>query len=264
MDHSEMNQLNTNQTIAKNIPDWVIWLLLVLSVFCCLSYVMWSSTESVVGMLFSGIGGLLLGAGIAAWDRRKLSKRIAQEIQEIQRIRRQEIADLQSASIAKIEKLRLQKWFGKMRPALWSKASPEVEVEVKFIFQLLQYLGYEENEMELRTSIPVQEGSKQTSIEADWVVRDERHRALIVLEAKAPHKPLTEDVKEQARSYAFRLGAPVYIITNGLSLQIFHLGVVRDRCVLSCNTSRLRENWEAIQKAASKSNVTSLRGQLGE
>lgn len=203
-----------------------------------------------------------------------------QEIQEIQSVNmakleearmgekqllmkhQQEIQEILSASLAKLEEVRMKKWLAKMRYSPWKEKAPEIEIEVKFVFQLLQYLGYEENEMELRTSVSMQEGSTKTSKEADWVIRDRAGNVLMVVEAKAPNNISLEDAKEQARSYAFWLKAPVYIATNGEQLEIYHRRVIDERCVLSCHISQIGENWEAIKEVASKSSVIAIREKL--
>jgi hypothetical protein len=141
--------------------------------------------------------------------------------------------------------------------------APEVEVEVKFIYPLLRHLGYERDQLELRVPVPMQEGSQKTVRQADWVVQSKTSsESLVVVEAKAPRQPLDDAVAKQARSYALRLEAPVYVTTNGKKLKIYHRGVLRDQCVVSCRTSELSDNWETIEAALHKSAVETLKVEL--
>ncbi len=235
--------------------------------------------------VLAGLLGLVIGAGVvggACWywlrvqtqaSHEALARQAAdlqtreqyhvEELRRLHQAHRSEIRQIKSAGVAQCDMDRRERWFDMLRKAPWRDCAPEVEVEAKFVFQLLRFLGYEEEDMELRTSLPVQEGSKQTTLHADWVVRDALGQALMVIEVKAPSTPLSDAVREQARSYAFRLGAPVYAITNGLALQVYHLGVVNDSLVLTCRSSELRDNWDILENVASEANVTTLRWALG-
>ena len=242
--------------------------------------------ETAMAGILAGLLGLIVGAAVvggACWywlraqaqaEHKALARqtanlqaqeqRHAEELRRLHQAHRSEVRQLKSADAAQCDTVRRERWFDTRRKVPWRDGTPEVEVEAKFVFQLLQFLGYEEEDMELRTSLPVQEGSKQTTLQADWVVRDALGQALMVIEVKAPSTPVSDAVREQARSYAFRLGAPVYTITNGLELQVYHLGVIKDSLVLSCLSSELRDNWDALQKVASEANVTTLRWALGQ
>jgi len=217
----------------------------------------------------------LIFMGIGLWYRERIIKRhwkeardikVAhlKETQDIEAAHRREIQDLTSARIEMVEKMGMERWFQSLASPPWQDDAREVEIEVKFVFPLLKYLGYKESEMSLRVPVLLQEGRRETTLEADWTLRDGSGNTLVVVEAKAPDKQLTEAVRKQACSYAFHLGAPVYITTNGEELRVFHRGVLTDRCIVSCSTSRLGENWEAIQQAAGKSSVRSIKRQLSE
>ena len=215
----------------------------------------------VMGCSVAGATSMCTGLGLCY--RKKVFKHHFQEIEALQSAKIAEIEKLQSAKIVEIEKLRRKRWFHSLARPPWQDNAPEVEIEVKFVFPFLEFLGYRTDEMQLQVAVPLQEGSQPTVLKTDWVLRDANRNALVVVEAKAPCKTLDEAAREQARSYAFRLAAPVYILTNGKQIQIFHLGVVEDRCLISCSTSQLAENWVGIQRAASRTSVLDLRQQLG-
>ena len=93
----------------------------------------------------------------------------------------------------------------------------EIEVEIKFVLPLMMYLGYSLDAMKNRVHATIQAGTQSIDCITDWIIAPEsgnsEHRLLI--EVKAPSKPLNESVLKQAKSYAFTLGIPKYIITNG-------------------------------------------------
>ena len=131
----------------------------------------------------------------------------------------------------------------------------EIEVEVKFIHPLLQFLGYSNNAFQVRVSVNVQMGRQQTRGEADWVIWDtstiseNQRRALVIIEAKEPGQQLNTTAQEQARSYAFGLNAPTYVLTNGRRLQIFRRGIQSDTCIVDCDVNGLSDSWARIEQA---------------
>lgn len=129
----------------------------------------------------------------------------------------------------------------------------ELEVEIKFVYPLLRFLGYEPNTFQVRVPVTVQMGRNQSRGEADWVIWDpaavgERSQAQIVIEAKEPGQSLDSAVQGQARSYAFGLNAPWYVLTNGRQLKIYRRGVQRDTCIVDCNVDDLPETWSEIKQ----------------
>lgn len=123
----------------------------------------------------------------------------------------------------------------------------EFEVEVKFIAPLLDYLGFAPGQVDLRTNVSVQVGRNTATGTADWVLwSTDRSRPLVIVEAKAPGQPLNGAVQSQARSYAFALGAPMFLLTNGSRLQIYRRGVQLDQVVVDCTVEELVDQWAAI------------------
>jgi len=123
----------------------------------------------------------------------------------------------------------------------------EVEVEVKFVYPLLQLLGFRGDEMNLRVPINIQAGRQVVNATADWVVTPRQSRAAsIVVEAKAPQQPLDETVIAQARSYATAIGAPMYIVTNGLELSVYRRGISADTRTFTCTAKELPRRWQAL------------------
>lgn len=126
----------------------------------------------------------------------------------------------------------------------------EVEVEVLFIAPLVDYLGFAADQVDLRVAVSVQVGRQSVTGYADWVLWDPDHsRPLVIVEAKAPGEPLNGAVQSQARSYAFALGAPLFLLTNGSRLQIYRRGVQSDQLVVDCTVEELVEQWPAVVDA---------------
>jgi hypothetical protein len=241
-----------------------VYLSLLLAGICMLGVAEYSAAqEGVPGIILCFIpSGALIGLGIRLWYSAKTRKHHQLELAEIETSHQQALDTLTAAKIGELEELQVKSWLKVLMKPYWRAKVPEVEVETKFVFPLLRYLGYKESNMAMRVPVPMQEGSSKTMREADWVVWDENGNALVVVEVKAPNVSLSETVAKQARSYAFRLGAPAYITTNGKEIEVFHRGIIKDICVLSCATSQLSEKWGAIQSLAGKSNVIALRHQF--
>ncbi len=133
----------------------------------------------------------------------------------------------------------------------WLRTPPntfrnEVEVEVKFIYPLVRFLGYRDEHIALRYWVTVQVGRKQLRAEADWVLF-RNGKPYIVIEAKEPNvDPAKPEVIEQARSYAFALGAPYYLCTNGRTFLLFQRGVEGDRLILRGTAADLLQHWSTL------------------
>jgi hypothetical protein len=147
-------------------------------------------------------------------------------------------AELDQARASALDGLRSQ-WFQGIPGVTFNN---EVEVEVKLIAPLVRFLGYREADYRLRVPIRLQAGRQEVVVEADWVLYREE-RPFVVVEAKAPGEALTDQVLGQARSYAFGLGAPYYMVTNGLQLSLYELGVPGDRLLLGVDLSSLPTAW---------------------
>lgn len=121
----------------------------------------------------------------------------------------------------------------------------EVEVESKLIVPLLIHLGYPLNQWQQRVTVAVPVGRNVTNGEADFVVYHPNGRVALVIEAKAPGVALDEMVQRQARSYAYALNAPHYLLANGQQLQLWQRGVEQDELVVECAAAAgLAAAWE--------------------
>lgn len=139
---------------------------------------------------------------------------------------------------------------------IWLRTLPtltyrnEVEVEAKFIAPLVAHLGFSPSQVDLRVAVAVQVGRDVRNGVADWLLWSPDHTKVVaVVEAKRPKDMLTSAVQSQARSYAFALGAPMFLIANGYRLQIYRRGVEADQCLVDCKVADLVEQWPIISAA---------------
>lgn len=130
----------------------------------------------------------------------------------------------------------------------------ETEVEVKLIYPLLRFLGYGAEDFQVRVPVMVQVGRQQITGEADWVVWNMpagsgARQANLVIEAKGPQQQLTGETQAQARSYAFGLNAPLYMLTNGCRVQVFRREAQFDICLLESELDALASSWKILAQA---------------
>ncbi len=137
----------------------------------------------------------------------------------------------------------LRDWLQELASAEYSN---EIEVEVKFIYPFLRFLGYRNYEMRLRETVTAFFGRQLFTGVVDWTVRSWGSKPILVIEAKSPSVSLDRSVEEQARSYAFVLGAPLYMTTNGRELRIVKRGVEKDKLLIDIPISHLRSQWDAV------------------
>lgn len=125
----------------------------------------------------------------------------------------------------------------------------EVEVEMKVIAPLIYFLGYELRQVSLRVPVVIQAGQQQVEAVADWVLNSaDSNEPLVVIEAKAPREPLNDRVLNQARSYAFALHAPYYLVVNGRELKLYELGTTGDFEIVSCALMELGNHWSELYR----------------
>lgn len=239
----------------SKMPVWARWF--IISVLVILVLHCAASIDPGLYLLVSPV--LMLGE--AFLFRSRLMNCQNEKALETTRLR-EEIDQLRTDRIAELERKHLCSWLGKRKEHIWEINTPEVEMETKFVFPLLRSMGYRDTDMSMRVTVSMQKGRAELRGEADWVVYDDEGNALVVLEAKAPRVALDGSAVEQARSYAIQLEAPVYVVTNGEEIQVFQRGAIRDRCVFTCATRNLEDEWQSIEALASKTKVVAFREEL--
>lgn len=129
------------------------------------------------------------------------------------------------------------------------KYANEIEVEAKFIYPLVKYLGYSDRDISLRRAVRLKMGREATTGEADWVIwtRSNPRKAFLIIEAKSPSQALDATVIEQARSYAFGLNAPFYIATNASQLLLYRRGVEEDSRIIACDSIKYSQVWSTLK-----------------
>lgn len=109
-----------------------------------------------------------------------------------------------------------KKFFDPVRKK-WVPATPEEEVRQQFIQFLLTVKNIPASHLSVEREITVNGLSRRY----DLVVFDEEGKPWMVVECKAPHVKLTQEVMEQAGRYNKALQAPIIGITNGKENRFF-------------------------------------------
>jgi len=198
----------------------------------------------LLAWLFATASAVLL----FAYLKQRRTARVTQEtllgtINRLQSLNR----DLQGDAL---EALR-REWFREIADLAYRN---ETEVEVKLIYPLLRFLGYRAEDFQVRVAVTVQVGRQQITGEADWVVWSTAagsgsRRPHLVIEAKGPEEQLTNEAQAQARSYAFGLNAPLYLLTNGRRIQLFRREAQFDTCLLESELDALPSSWNVLAQA---------------
>lgn len=141
----------------------------------------------------------------------------------------------------------------------------EKEVEHYFIQPIVEELGYAPDACSIDYSLPIHQGSRKRMIRADFVLFDGegkgREHALVVIEAKEPGRKLTADDAGQARSYAFELSVPYYVVTNGNEIRLYQYngGPQPDSLLSTFYRTELRSRWIELAQFLHRSAVVDFR-----
>ena len=132
-------------------------------------------------------------------------------------------------------------------------------MERLLILPLLNSLGYEANDIEAKYPVEFQQGRRGRKPEADfvcfWGPLRNRDTSLLVVEAKRPGKTLP-GAKKQGESYAEKLRAPLLLITNGETFEIWQLQTTQESaCVLNISVSSLAAERGKVEQLLSKAAV---------
>lgn len=136
----------------------------------------------------------------------------------------------------------------------------EADVEHRLVMPLLEALGFERSDIALKVPVAFTRGTKiGRPFEADFVTYSgalhDRDTSLMVVEVKAPNKPI-ENAREQGESYAFQLRAPVLLVTNGGSLQVWQLQVSQESTlVLETEVTSLLAKRAEVERVISKQSL---------
>lgn len=139
-----------------------------------------------------------------------------------------------------------QEWIDKL---YMLKYKNEIEVEIKFVFPLMMYLGYSLDEMRIRIPVTIQAGSQSIDCIADWVItqKSENGEKKTLIEVKSPKVALDYSVRKQAKSYAIALGIPRYVITNGRQIIVFERDVINDIEIMNLYIEEFEQEWNTLK-----------------
>ncbi len=135
----------------------------------------------------------------------------------------------------------------------------EGNVELRLVIPLLHALGYDDDDIDAKFPVVFQEGRLGRKPEADFVCfygpLHNRDTSLLVVEAKNLGEALS-DGKTQGESYAANLRAPLLLLTNGETIEIWQLRATQESaCVLNITVSSLAAERGNIERLLGKAAV---------
>ena len=107
----------------------------------------------------------------------------------------------------------------------WVVMTPEEHVRQVFILYLLNVKGFPLSHLSVEHAVTVN-GMAQRY---DLVVFDDELQPYMVVECKAPHVKLTQQVADQAARYNAVLRAPIVCVTNGVERKLFRIDFENER-----------------------------------
>lgn len=130
-------------------------------------------------------------------------------------------------------------WFQEIQTMTYAS---ELEVESKFVYPMMRFLGYSPNDLRMRVEAVVRVGRADIKGISDWVVYKD-NKPFIVIEAKIPQQGLDDNVQEQARSYCFAMNVQLYVLANGKEAKLYQRGVGFDELAFQSTTADLPMKW---------------------
>jgi type I site-specific restriction endonuclease len=142
----------------------------------------------------------------------------------------------------------------------------EAEVELRLVEPLLRALGYQDDDIARQYPVVFQEGRVGRRPAPDFVcfanLPKNRNTSLLVVEAKKPGEALAPG-KAQGESYARNLLAPVLVLTNGETFEIWQLQATQESIrVLDVPVTSLRAERGRIEQLLGKAALMAYRRSL--
>ncbi len=133
------------------------------------------------------------------------------------------------------------------RRAAWLAHPPThfhnaLEVSVKLLYPLWQFLGYQDNDLRIGEDVQGQIQSQN----ANWIVR-QGGRAHVVALVQAPGQPLDATSLENAQRLAHVLHADYSLLTNGEEILLLHREGETTEEVLRCDVRNLATCWGTLE-----------------
>jgi hypothetical protein len=180
------------------------------------------------------------------------------EIERLQSRHQRELAEQQKLAVAarpapvdlreEQRKLSRRQWMDGLSKVPYRN---DVEVDVKFVYPLVRFLGYDLDGFSLQVPLDLRLGRQTRTGQADWVLwrnngAGDDHAARAIIEVLSPSQELDEAVQEQARALAVGAGAPFYLLTNGKRIQLFRRDMRADQLLIDCPLAEFPECWPQI------------------
>ncbi len=130
--------------------------------------------------------------------------------------------------------------------------SSEATVETRLVLGLLCELGYSKEHIESNFTVKLSTGRGSRNFFADFAIfgrtPHDKASSLLVVETKSPAEGL-DGAAEQAESYANGLKAPLYVVTDGITLEVWQIQRAGESvCVLKLAVSSLAARRDDIER----------------
>lgn len=148
---------------------------------------------------------------------------------------------------------------------IWSKIPEpavlgnEADVEQRLVLPLLRALGYDDDDIAPKYPVVFQEGRAGRKPEADFVcfagLLRTRDNSLVAVEVKRPGEDIGA-AKNQGESYAQNLRAPLLLITDGITLEVWQMQITMEsHCVLKAEVAELTAQRGEVERLLNKAAV---------
>ncbi len=151
------------------------------------------------------------------------------------------------------KRLEMDEWFSSLSNTIYMN---ETEVEIKFVYPLVKFLGYADNDIRVRAPVSIKLGREDKQVQADWVLYKQvldKSLPFAIIEAKTAGHSLNREVQLQARSYAYGLDVALYAVTNGTEFILYKRNIGQDSCVVNCTVQNISDFWAEIEEALGSS-----------
>ena len=136
----------------------------------------------------------------------------------------------------------------------------EREVETKFIYPLIRFLGYEFNDVHMQHSMNVPVGRQIVPAVADFIIDNPKTKEpFVVIEAKSTTQKLDLDVQNQARSICVHRKCPI-LSNNKMALRYLYIkrDVSQDVRLLAIDITNIQQYWEKLDSLLGKEHVQNI------
>lgn len=140
-------------------------------------------------------------------------------------------------------------WFERLKTLRYRSPA---DINTRFIYRILIYLGYSEPGFEQNVSVAVPLENLTWNLTADWIVYDidngERGIPLFIVRSIGPTQSIDSSVIAQARMMAFALGVSTYVVTNGDDIKVWQGSLsTASLPIVEGNSAAMAKCWKELE-----------------